>query len=172
MTLNFKLPVIKLPVIKRPVIGFFAAASIALFCAAPAAAAETDLSRGKYLVEIGGCNDCHTAGFAPAGGTTPEAQWLLGDSLGFRGGWGTTYPINLRTYMEAISENEWATRASTLRTRPPMPWWALNAMTEKDLRALYRYIKSLGVIDNPVPAYVPPGIEPRTPYIQWPLPPE
>lgn len=37
---------------------------------------QTDEARGKYLIVIGGCNDCHTAGFAPSGGVTPEAQWL------------------------------------------------------------------------------------------------
>ena len=162
MFLNFKLLIA----------GFFVTGSIALFITNSAVAGETDISRGKYLVEIGGCNDCHTAGFAPSGGTTPEAQWLLGDSLGFRGGWGTTYPANLRRYIGEISENEWATKAKTLKTRPPMPWWALNAMTEKDLRAIYKYIKSLGVVNSSVPSYVPPGLEPKTPYIQWPLPPK
>ncbi|MEJ2396973.1 MAG: cytochrome C, partial [Gammaproteobacteria bacterium] len=30
------------------------------------------LERGRYLVRIGGCNDCHTAGYAESGGKTPE----------------------------------------------------------------------------------------------------
>lgn len=71
-----------------------------------------------------------------------------------------------------MSENEWVTKAKTLETRPPMPWWALNTMTEKDLRAIYKYIKSLGVVNSSVPSYVPPEIEPKTPYIQWPVPPK
>jgi len=150
----------------------FVIGSIALFYVCSGNAGNADVSRGKYLIEIGGCNDCHTSGFAPSGGAIPEAQWLLGDSLGFRGGWGTTYAINLRKYIDDISENDWIAKARTLRTRPPMPWWALNAMTEQDLSEIYKYIKSLGVIDNSVPTYVPPGIEPETPYIQWPFPPE
>lgn len=162
MTLTFK------PLITR----FFVTGGIALFITSSAMAGESDISRGKYLVEIGGCNDCHTAGFAPSGGLTPEAQWLLGDSLGFRGGWGTTYPADLRKYVGDISENEWTSKAKALKTRPPMPWWTLNKMTEKDLRAMYKYIKSLGIVNSSVPTYVPPGIEPKTPYIQWPLPPE
>ena len=54
------------------------------------------IRQGRYLVEIAGCNDCHTAGYAPSGGKVPEAQWLTGDALGFAGPWGTTYPGNLR----------------------------------------------------------------------------
>ncbi len=133
---------------------------------------STDISRGKYLIEIGGCNDCHTAGYAPSGGTTPEAQWLIGDGLGFSGPWGTTYPINLRKYISELSENEWVNKAKTLKTRPPMPWWALNAMTENDLRAIYKYIEGLGLIENEVPSFVPSGQTPNTLYVKWPDPPE
>lgn len=66
--------------------------STAVVSAEPDATKE---SRGKYLIEIGGCNDCHTAGFAPSGGMTPESQWLLGDSLGYRlpGAMGNNLPV-------------------------------------------------------------------------------
>ncbi len=146
--------------------------SIALLASTSVVSDESTETRGKYIVEIGGCNDCHTAGFALSDATTPESEWLAGDLLGFRGPWGTTYAINLRSYMQQLSEDNWVTVAKTLKTRPPMPWWALNAMTEDDLRALYRYIKSLGPVDYEVPAYVPPGQEPSTPYVQWPAPPD
>ncbi len=154
---------------------FIAAIMASGFISAPVQASSQesrDKVRGKYLIEIGGCNDCHTAGFAQSGGATPETDWLKGDSLGFRGPWGTTYPTNLRELIGEISESEWVAKAKALKTRPPMPWWALNAMTENDLVAIYRYVRSLGAVKNPVPAYVPPEKEPVTPYIQWPLPPE
>ena len=133
---------------------------------------DGDVSKGKYLIEVGGCNDCHTSGYAPSGGEVPEEQWLLGDGLGFRGPWGTTYALNLRQYMGKYSESEWVAKAKTLKTRPPMPWWAVNAMNESDLKSLYKYIKSLGVVNNAIPSYVPPDEEPNTPYIQWPMPPK
>lgn len=38
--------------------------------------------RGRYLVMIAGCNDCHTPGFAQKGEATPETEWLAGDSVG------------------------------------------------------------------------------------------
>ena len=47
--------------------------------AAASQAAPTDaewLARGKYLVVIAGCNDCHTAGYGENSGNVPEAQWL------------------------------------------------------------------------------------------------
>jgi mono/diheme cytochrome c family protein len=128
-------------------------------------------ARGKYLVMIGGCNDCHTAGFAPSGGQVPEEQWLRGDSLGFRGAWGTTYPSNLREYFSQMTEEEWLDSAKHLRTRPPMPWWSVNALTEDDARAMYAYVISLGEAHGEVPDYVPPGVEPKTPYVQCPAPP-
>lgn len=133
---------------------------------------DDNKAKGKYLVTIGGCNDCHTAGYAPSGGAIPESQWLLGEQLGFRGPWGTTYPINLREYIGNLSESEWVATAKELKTRPPMPWWILNTMTEDDLRAVYQYVKSLGSVKNTVPSFVPPEEEPNPPYIQWPQPPE
>ena len=57
-----------------------------------AVAPNAQIERGRYIVEIGGCNDCHTAGYAEAGGKAAETDRLKGDRLGFRGPWGTTYP--------------------------------------------------------------------------------
>ena len=128
--------------------------------------------RGRYLTMIAGCNDCHTPGYGMSGGKVDEKQWLVGDSLGWRGPWGTTYPANLRLYMEQLSEKEWVERAKKLETRPPMPWFALNAMTTSDLRAIYRFIRSLGPAGEPAPAFVPPNQEPRPPYVTFPAPPK
>lgn len=128
--------------------------------------------RGRYLTMIAGCNDCHTPGYGMSGGKVDEKQWLVGDSLGWRGPWGTTYPVNLRLYMEKISEKEWVEQAKTLETRPPMPWFALNHMTKSDLRAIYRFVRSLGPAGEPAPAFVPPNQEPRPPYVTFPAPPK
>jgi mono/diheme cytochrome c family protein len=57
---------------------------------AQTADAET-VERGRYLVTITGCNDCHTAGYLASEGQTPEEQWLTGDTFGWRGPWGTTF---------------------------------------------------------------------------------
>lgn len=123
------------------------------------------VERGRYLVKISGCNDCHTPNYAQAGGKVPEEQWLTGDTLGWRGPWGTTYPSNLRLFMHSLSEHQWVKIAQTLQTRPPMPWFQLNQMSEKDLRAIYRFVKYLGPAGAPAPSYVPPDQEPKPPYI-------
>ena len=133
---------------------------------------STSLDRGRYLVKIAGCNDCHTPGYIQAGGKVPENQWLTGDRLGWRGPWGTTYPSNLRLYMQTLPEDQWVETAKTAEFRPPMPWFALHDMTPQDLRAIYRFIGSLGPAGKPAPAFVPPGQEPEGPYVLFPEPPK
>ena len=142
--------------------------------AAPAAAfAQNEISveRGRYLVMTTGCNDCHTAGYAPMEGNVPEEEWLKGDSLGWRGPWGTTYAANLRLRFSELSEDEWVEFAKTFKTRPPMPWFGVNVMTEADLRSLHQYITSFEDLGEPAPAFVPPDQEPQGPVIQFPAPP-
>ena len=136
------------------------------------AGSSKDLERGKYIVQIGGCNDCHTPGYAMTAGKVAEKDWLVGDQLGWRGPWGTTYPVNLRLYMQKLSEAQWLQVAKTKEMRPPMPWFALRAMTGADLRAVYRYIRHLGPAGTEAPAYLPPDKEPKPPFVQFPAPPK
>ena len=156
-------------------------AGTAIFAAAtaPSAFAQSakspdakSIERGRYVVKIGGCNDCHTAGYVQAGGKVPEKEWLTGDQLGWRGPWGTTYPTNLRLYMSKITEAQWVATAKTAQFRPPMPWFTLHDMTDQDLRAIYRFTRSLGTAGGPAPAFVPPGQEPKGPFVLFPQPPK
>ena len=133
-------------------------------------AEQKTIDRGRYVAKIAGCNDCHTPGYAQSGGQVPEAQWLTGDTLGWSGPWGTTYPANLRLVVAGMSEQEWVQRARTAQYRPPMPWFNLRDMGESDLRALYRYICSLGPAGTPAPAYLPPGDKAEGPVVQFPAP--
>lgn len=130
------------------------------------------LERGRYLARIAGCNDCHTPGYAANGGQAQDADSLVGDRMGWRGPWGTTYAINLRLYMNGMTEAQWLATARALRSRPPMPWFALRDMTDADLRAIYHFVRSLGPAGAPAPAYVPPEQTPAGPYIQFPDPPK
>lgn len=129
------------------------------------------IERGRYLIKIGSCNDCHTAGFPQSNGQMPEKEWLTGGDVGYRGPWGTTYPTNLRLSMNAMGEDEWVKMAQTLRTRPPMPWFALHAFEKDDLRAIYRFVRHLGPAGKPAPAALPPGAAPNGPAILFPAPP-
>ena len=128
-----------------------------------------DVARGRYVVDIAGCNDCHTAGYAESGGKAEDIARLKGDTLGHRGPWGTTYATNLRLSIGQLSEDAWVRRAKTLMTRPPMPWFNIRAMNEADLRAMYKYIKSLpGDAGSPAPAFLPPGQQPKPSFVQYP----
>ena len=137
----------------------------------PAQTNAGDVARGRYLSVLGGCNDCHSEGYAPNDAKVPEKDWLQGSVLGFNGPWGTTYPANLRAKFAAMSEAEWIAYAQTVKTRPPMPWFTLNQWSTDDLRALYRFVRELGPSAAAVPAYLPPDKKPKLPYVQWNLPP-
>lgn len=138
-------------------------------CAAGAAlAADTPVSRGRYLVQIAGCNDCHTPGYGMKEGKVDEKLWLTGDAVGWAGPWGTTYASNLRLLLSGMSEQQWVAYARKMQPRPPMPWFNVRAMSDADLKAIYAYTRSLGTATGTVPAYVPPGQKATGPVIQFP----
>jgi mono/diheme cytochrome c family protein len=127
-----------------------------------------DVDRGRYLVRIAGCNDCHTAGYAISAGKVDEKQWLTGDALGWRGPWGTTYASNLRLLVQNMTEDQFLNHARSDQGRPPMPWFNVRDMTDDDVKAIYAYIKHLGPGGKPAPTYLPPGQEPKGPFIMFP----
>jgi mono/diheme cytochrome c family protein len=142
------------------------ASSMIMAAAAQAGAAEVSVKRGEQVAITGGCHDCHTAGYLESGGKIDPAASLAGTQLGWQGPWGTTYPANLRlTAKDKGGEDGFVQYLKTFEARPPMPYFNVHAMDESDLRSLYQYIASLGEPGAPVPEFVPPGQEPKTPYI-------
>jgi hypothetical protein len=129
------------------------------------------VARGDYLVRIAGCNDCHTPGYMDNQGNVDRAQWLIGNTMGFSGPWGTTFPANLRMKAADKDEAAWLAYTGDLHVRPMMPDFAVRAMTEDDRRGIYYLIKSLGAVGAPAPAYLPPGQKPTPPYIELVVPP-
>lgn len=126
------------------------------------------MQRGRYLVLLGHCNNCHTAGYIAAAGKLPEERWLTGNPVGWRGRKGTTYAINLRIYFQNLSEEAWLHVARNGRSRAPMPWWSLRDMNDEDLKAMYQYIRSLKPLGKPAPDFLPPDKTPPRPYQQLP----
>lgn len=126
--------------------------------------------RGKYLVQTSGCNDCHTPGYAFSGGKIDEKNWLIGDTLGWRGPWGTTYAANLRLVAQSMTDLQFMARARS-ELRPPMPWFNLRAMSDGDLKAIYAYLRYLGPSGIAAPAYLSPDKTPTLPFVQFPSPP-
>jgi mono/diheme cytochrome c family protein len=130
------------------------------------------VEKGRYLSKITGCNDCHTAGYLQSEGKVPEDLWLSGDTFGWSGPWGTTYGTNLRLLINDLTEKDWVEFATTLKVRPPMPWFNLNAMTHEDLRAIYQFVRYVGPSGKPAPDYLPAGQEPSGPHAIFPPPPK
>lgn len=152
------------------------AAAVIFACAAQAADPEpaalpAEVIRGKYLVQVAGCNDCHTAGYAASAGAIDESKWLLGDQLGWRGDWGTTYASNLRLAVKDMTAEQFVARVRS-PLRPPMPWFNLRDMRDGDVKAIFAYLKHLGPAGEPAPAYVPPDQEPAGPFIRFPAAPK
>lgn len=145
--------------------------AIALLAAAPAAIAaepvvagsqpvsQAELDRGRYLIRVGGCNDCHTTGYVASFGGVDEKDWLLGDETAYRGSWGTTFATNLRLTLLRFNDEEWLTHARTLRAREPMPVERLHAMSDHDLLSILRFVQWLGPRGEPAPQPLPPGEE-------------
>ena len=133
--------------------------------------ASPEVQRGRYLINTAGCNDCHTPGYPQASGKVDEKLWMTGDKLGWRGPWGTTYAPNIRLAVAKMTESQWLVFARR-EMRPPMPWFNLRDMSDRDVRAIYRYLKSMGPAGEPAPAYLPPDQTPPQPYVQFPMPPK
>ena len=134
----------------------------------PAVQAPTMEQAGEYLTIVGSCNDCHTQGWTELKGKVAPADRFAGLDVGFRGEWGTVYGKNLRTITQRQSEDHWVKVLKTADEgdgKPPMPWWNTALMSDRDLRAIYRYIKSLGPNTKGTPRNLAPGKAPTGPYI-------
>ena len=132
--------------------------------------AATPEQAGEYLTIVGGCNDCHTARWAEANGNVPPEDRFTGNPVGYRGPWGTSYAANLRLATQRMPEDRWVNVLKTAmggHGDPPMPWMNTRLMSDQDLRAMYRYIRSLGPKGERMPRGVPPNQEPTTPYVDF-----
>ena len=70
--------------------------------------------------------------------------------------------------MQPFTDDQFVEVVRKRHDRPPMPWSQLHAMSDADLKAVYRYAKLLGRtygLDAPAPDFVPPDREPKTPFI-------
>jgi mono/diheme cytochrome c family protein len=115
----------------------------ASFSTAVYAADQPSVEFGKHISIVGGCHDCHTAGYAENGGQIDPDKALKGNPVGYDGPWGTNFAKNLRLVIANMSEDDWATFAKTFKAGPPMPWFNVHELTDLESRSLYLYIKSL-----------------------------
>lgn len=146
-------------------VSFISAAVLLSACGDTAAekqtVSKTPEEMGKYMVQVGGCNDCHTPGYMETDGKLPESEWLVGSPVGFKGPWGTSYASNLRLTVQNLTEDAFVLMVKNRNSLPPMPWPSLHSMEENDVRNVYKFIKPKGM---PTPVAVGPDVEPETPY--------
>ena len=159
------MPAIRIPTIISTTFCVLLFPALATAEALPEIASPEVIARGKLISQIGGCNDCHTEGYAEAAGDVPEEIWLSGSPIGHHGPWGTSYASNLRLIAARMSEDEWVPYLATLQALPPMPWFNVRLLPESDMRALHAFIRSLGAPGEAMPDALPPGVVPSTPYI-------
>lgn len=119
-----------------------------------APAPETQIARGRYLVEgVGLCADCHTP--RDEKGEFVMAHWLRGAPIGFTPAvpmpWAPAAPpiagLPSLAAEDAVKFLMEGKRPDGTMPRPPMPAYRLN---EADARAMVAYLKSIG--DTPVAA--------------------
>lgn len=124
------------------------------------AADRASAARGKYLVNLGGCVDCHTPGYFFG---KPDPQRTLGGSeVGFEiPGLGVFHGPNLtpdkETGLGTWSQTDIVTalrsgkRPDGRELAPIMPWRAFAQMTDTDLNSVALYLKTLPAVSNKVP---------------------
>jgi mono/diheme cytochrome c family protein len=143
-------------------------------------AAHTQVQRGKYLVSIIPCTDCHTPGTFLG---KPDMQRYLGGSdVGFEvPGMGIFYGPNLtpddETGLGKWTKEQIATAITTGKRpdgrilAPPMPVQSFKHLTHADALAIAAYLKSLPPVKNKVPG--PFGLnEKPTSFVYQVLPPD
>ncbi len=156
-----------------------AAAAMLALSSLPAKADDAQVARGKYLVTIAGCNDCHTPGYFF--GKPDMDRYLGGSDVGFElPGLGVFVGPNLTPDMETgignWSTDEIVTALQTGKTpdgrtlAPIMPWMAFANLTTDDATAIAAFLKSLKPVSHKVPDPVGPG-QPVTSFLFRVLPP-
>lgn len=114
----------------------------------------------------------------PSGAKLPEIpQGIIGpdkwgaltnnDLTAWFGPWGVSFAQNLTPDMKTGLGN-WteAMFIKSMRTGkhlgdgrhilPPMPWFSIAVLTDKDLKAVFSYLRSIKPIVNEVPQHIPP----------------
>jgi hypothetical protein len=122
---------------------------------------STPEKRGKYLVTVAGCTDCHTAQDAHG---QPLPGMDFGGGFILDGPWGRVASANITPDPSGISYYDLATFTTTMRTgytkthllKQIMPWGSYRGMTEEDLNGVFAYLKTLKPVkhrvDNTLPA--------------------
>ena len=134
-----------------------------------AGAQQAQAERGKYLVSIAGCNDCHTPGYFF--GKPDMNRYLGGSEVGFEiPGLGVFHGPNLTPDSETglgnwsigqiVTALQTGKRPDGRELAPIMPWRAFANLTKDDATAIAVFLKSLPPVKNKVPGPFGPNDKP------------
>ncbi len=123
---------------------------------------STPVSRGKYLVTIAACADCHT----PQVKGQPIAGLSYAGGMPHKGPWGNLVSANITPDASGISYYDEATFVSAMRTgyvkarklNQIMPWFSFRNLTDEDLKAIFAYLKTLPPAKHRVDNSEPPTL--------------
>jgi len=136
--------------------------------------------RGRYLVTIMSCNDCHTPGYFY--GAPDTMRRLSGSDIGWVGPWGVVHARNLTPDPET-GIGTWTKEqiVEALRTghtpdgaqlAPIMPWMNYSSILDQDdAMAIAAYLKSLPPIKHKNLDRIPPGEKETGALVRFPPPP-
>lgn len=95
----------------------------------------------------------------------PGPWWISTNMTAFAGPWGISYTANITPdsltgigiwtediFIQAMRTGRHAGVARPIL--PPMPWTAVAALTDEDIKALYAYLRSIPAVTNQVPEAV------------------
>jgi mono/diheme cytochrome c family protein len=127
----------------------------------PDADVSTPEKRGKYLVTIAGCADCHTPQDAH-GQPLPGMDFAGGFILD--GPWGRVASANITPDPSGISYYDQPMFTKAIRTgfvgarklNQIMPWHTYRGMTDEDIVAMFAYFKTLKLVRHHVDNTEPP----------------
>jgi mono/diheme cytochrome c family protein len=132
---------------------------------------SAQVARGKYLVTLAGCNDCHT----PGGlfGKPDTSRVLAGSEVGFEIPDLGVFPGRNLTPDKETGLGNWSTpqivtalqtgmRPDGRKLAPIMPYEAFASLKKADALAIAAYLKSLPPIANKVPGPFGPNETPTS----------
>ena len=146
--------------VRYGIVGTVCAAVVGLVSVTSASAQQSQVERGKYLVTLGICTDCHTPGYFF--GKPDMARYLGGSEVGFEiPGLGVFHGPNLTpdsetglgnwTIAQIVTAIQTGKRPDGRELAPIMPWRAFANLTKDDVTAIAVFLKSIPAVKNKVP---------------------
>jgi cytochrome c553 len=131
-----------------------------LYAPVPPPDLSSPFNRGKYLISISPCGDCHT----PLAKGQPNAALAFAGGAPLYGPWGNVASANITPDPSGIPYYDEALFLSTIRTgyvkarklSQIMPWHMFRNLTDEDLKAIFAFLKTLPPIKHRVDNAEPP----------------